>query len=174
MVGEPLLGEQPLRSRSCQDGTRGAAAGMLVDTVGRLLVVNPTYKFGWGLPGGVIEADESPLAACRRELREELGIEPALDGLAGVDWIPARLDRGAATIFVFAGRIPDALVHRIRLPPEELSAHLFADPARLDELLAVHIVRRMAACLAARRAGRVAYLEFGRDVLPSGRTAGSR
>ena len=48
---------------------------LLFDAAGRLLIVNPTYKDGWEIPGGVVEANESPLNGCVREIREELGIE---------------------------------------------------------------------------------------------------
>ena len=30
---------------------------------------------GWGIPGGFIDADESPVEAIKRELREEIGLE---------------------------------------------------------------------------------------------------
>jgi len=41
---------------------------------GKVLVVKPTYKPTWQLPGGVVEAGESPKAAAKRELQEETGI----------------------------------------------------------------------------------------------------
>jgi ADP-ribose pyrophosphatase YjhB (NUDIX family) len=51
------------------------AAGVVIrDADGRVLMVEPTYKDAWEIPGGVVEADESPRAACRRELHEELGL----------------------------------------------------------------------------------------------------
>jgi ADP-ribose pyrophosphatase YjhB (NUDIX family) len=37
------------------------AAGLLVhDDQGRVLMVKPTYKDGWDIPGGYVEPDESP------------------------------------------------------------------------------------------------------------------
>jgi 8-oxo-dGTP diphosphatase len=151
---------------TAQSGTRGAAAALLLDDRGRVLVVKPTYKPGWGLPGGVIEELESPLTACHRELTEELGIIPIVESLAGVDWIPARLGRDPSIVFVFAGRVPGELVADIRLPPDELSDHRFIEMARLPDLLAEHIVRRLEACARAHRTGRTAYLEFGHEVIP--------
>jgi 8-oxo-dGTP diphosphatase len=47
---------------------------LLRDTLGRILIVNPEYKPDWDLPGGMAEANESPLDAVQRELREELGL----------------------------------------------------------------------------------------------------
>ena len=47
---------------------------MIRDSRGRVLVVEPTYKTSWELPGGSVEADESPRDACAREVEEELGL----------------------------------------------------------------------------------------------------
>lgn len=57
-------------------GKRMAVAAVLLDAQGRLLCVKPTYRPEWLVPGGV-EPDESPLAACRREVAEEIGLELA-------------------------------------------------------------------------------------------------
>jgi 8-oxo-dGTP pyrophosphatase MutT (NUDIX family) len=145
-------------------GTRAAAAALLLGDPNRLLVVNPTYKPGWGLPGGVIESNESPLAACVRELEEELGIAPEVECLVGVDWIPARLGRDPANVFVFVGHVTPVMAVNIELPPDELSEYRFQRVDRLDGLLPDHVVRRVRNCLAAYRAGRMVYLEFGQQI----------
>jgi 8-oxo-dGTP diphosphatase len=55
--------------------TPRVAAGVLFrDAVGRVLLVKPTYKDGWEIPGGYVEAGESPRAAAAREVKEELGL----------------------------------------------------------------------------------------------------
>ncbi|WP_208865223.1 NUDIX domain-containing protein [Amycolatopsis rubida] len=40
----------------------------------------------WRSPGGLVEDGESPLAACRREVGEELGIDVPVGRLLVVDW----------------------------------------------------------------------------------------
>jgi len=53
-----------------------SAGALIFDSAGRLLILNPTYKSGWTIPGGVMEADgETPWQACRREVREECGLD---------------------------------------------------------------------------------------------------
>ncbi|MEV2220163.1 NUDIX hydrolase [Nocardia vinacea] len=42
---------------------RMGAGALFVDDVDRVLLVEPTYMGYWELPGGVVEADESPYAA---------------------------------------------------------------------------------------------------------------
>jgi len=65
-----------------------SAGALIFDRKGRLLILNPTYKSGWTIPGGVMEADgESPWEACQREVREETGIE------VSHGWISADLGR---------------------------------------------------------------------------------
>jgi len=51
------------------------SAGVLfLDENGRVLIVKPTYKDHWQLPGGVIEAHESPASGALREVQEEIGL----------------------------------------------------------------------------------------------------
>jgi 8-oxo-dGTP pyrophosphatase MutT (NUDIX family) len=58
----------------------------------------------WCLPGGKLEPGERFDQAARRELREEAGIEPELDGVVWVQDLP-RLDR---LELIFAARAPGA------------------------------------------------------------------
>ncbi|GAA3191776.1 NUDIX hydrolase [Actinocorallia longicatena] len=138
--------------------TRGAAAALLLDEQDRILLVKPTYKDGWSLPGGVIELGESPLAACVRECAEELGLVPRLNGILCYDWAPPTGPVDATNVWVFGGIVTADEVARIVLPPDELSAHRLARPDELGELLPPHVARRVTACLDA--AGPL-YLENG-------------
>ena len=53
-----------------------SAGALIFDRAGRLLIVKPTYKSGWTIPGGIMEANgETPWQACRREVAGECGIE---------------------------------------------------------------------------------------------------
>jgi ADP-ribose pyrophosphatase YjhB (NUDIX family) len=81
---------------------RVAAGALIRDTQGRILLVRPTYKDGWDIPGGYVEPGESPAAACRRELREELGLDRHPGRLLLVDWAP-HPDEGDKLLFVFDG-----------------------------------------------------------------------
>ena len=54
---------------------RMVARALFVDSASRILLVDPVYRDTWDLPGGAVEAEESPYAACRREVAEELGLD---------------------------------------------------------------------------------------------------
>jgi len=141
-----------------------ASAGALIfDRAGRLLILKPTYKSGWTIPGGVMEADgETPWQACQREVREECGLEVRSGRLACVDFRKPRPGRPGGLRFLFdCGVIGSAGLGAITLQPEEISEHRLADLQTALGLLRGPVRRRVKA--ASRAAGFV-YLEEGRPV----------
>jgi 8-oxo-dGTP pyrophosphatase MutT (NUDIX family) len=136
-----------------------------MDGEGRVLLLNPTYKSGWDIPGGVVERNESPLAACCRELREELGLDVVALRLLGVDYRTAvQRVRGDALRFVFVGpQLTSDDIAGIRLDPAEHSEFGLVAVNALDEYLLPVAVRRLRALLAAESA---LYLEEGEAPSP--------
>jgi ADP-ribose pyrophosphatase YjhB (NUDIX family) len=51
---------------------------VVIRTDGRVLVVRNTYRRGWTLPGGFARRGERPERAASRELREEVGLDLAV------------------------------------------------------------------------------------------------
>jgi len=141
-----------------------ASAGALIfDAAGRLLILKPTYKKGWTIPGGQIDAGgESPWDACRRETREECGLEVVRGRLVCVDFRRPRPDRPGGVRFLFhCGTLPDDQLAGIRLEDGEIAEHRRLDPAVAAELLSGPIRRRVLAGIAAQHC---VYLEDGRPV----------
>jgi len=150
-------GLQPVRGMPRK---RAAATMLFTDPAGRVLVVKPTYKPRWELPGGAVEDGESPGTAAAREVAEELGIDRAAGVLLAVDYVPADSARTEGLIVVFdGGTIDDPGV--LRLPADELSDWAFVAPDQLGDFLPPLQARRAAAGLRAREAGRAVYLEDG-------------
>jgi 8-oxo-dGTP pyrophosphatase MutT (NUDIX family) len=84
------------------------AAGVLFrDGDGRVLLVEPSYKPNWEIPGGAVEADESPWATATRELGEELGWDRPLGRLLVVDYVRPQDSRPEGVVFVFDGGLLD-------------------------------------------------------------------
>jgi 8-oxo-dGTP diphosphatase len=140
-----------------------SAGALIFDRAGRLLILKPTYKSGWTIPGGVMESDgETPWEACRREVREECGIEVSHGRLACMDFRRPRPGRPGGVRFLFdCGAIGDKRLTAIVVQPEEVSEYrLVALPDALP-LLRGPIRRRVRAAANGRA---LVYLEDGRRV----------
>src|SRR5713101_3717207 len=84
---------------------RMAAGALCRDRAGRVLLVDPVYRDTWDLPGGAVEAEESPHAACRREVAEELGLDRLPGRVLAVVWVPSRPERPEGLIVVYDGGV---------------------------------------------------------------------
>jgi 8-oxo-dGTP pyrophosphatase MutT (NUDIX family) len=149
---------------------RVAAGVIFRDEASRILMVEPVYKPGLEIPGGIANEDESPLQACVREVREELGIDPPIGDLLVVDWVPRHGVWPDGIMFVFDGGVlPPEQLDRVRLQSDELSAIKYLTIDEIVPNVRPAMARRLRACLDALAAGRPLYLDFGRLASESAR-----
>ena len=141
-----------------------SAGALIFDRAGRLLILKPTYKSGWTIPGGVMEADgETPWDACRREVAEECGLHigaghPAR--LACMDFRRPRPGKPGGIRYLFdCGALSDASLAGIVVQPEEIAEHRVADLRTALTMLRKPIRLRVRA---ATRGHALCYLEDGR------------
>ncbi|MCP4967846.1 MAG: NUDIX hydrolase [bacterium] len=127
---------------------RMGSGAIMLDDARRVLLVNPTYKPGWEVPGGVVELNESPAAACQREVAEELGIDVDIGKLMCVDYNAATPDYVESLMFLFeVPALTPEQVASIRLKTSELSEFRFCTFDDARALLPDRIAQRVAAAL---------------------------
>ncbi|QGV77767.1 NUDIX domain-containing protein [Streptomyces ficellus] len=132
------------------------AATLFRDGEGRVLLVEPNYRDGWGLPGGTVESDtgETPRQAARRETLEEIGLDVEPGALLAIDWVPGPA-RPPIVAYVYDGGVLSGERFRaIRLQEEELISWKLVDPGELRTYLLGELGLRVTAALEALEAGR--------------------
>ena len=144
---------------------RVAAGVIFRDESGRFMAVEPLYKPGLEIPGGMANDNEAPLDACVREVREELAIEPPIGDLLVVDWVPRHGVWPDGVLFVFDGGVltPDQ-IEQIRLQPDELASFRFLTLEEIVPRVRPAMARRLQGCLDAINAGHPLFLQFGRQI----------
>ena len=78
---------------------RMAVGVLFVNTRDELLIVKPTYRPEWLIPGGTVEANESPYRAGVREVQEELGLVLPLGRLLCMDYQSAKPQKSESIQF---------------------------------------------------------------------------
>ena len=135
------------------------------DADGRVLLVKPTYKEYWEIPGGSVEHNESPLTCCEREVCEELGLSRRIGGLLGVDYVVDDGVRTEGVMFVFDGGIlTNDEIQSIRLPENELSEFRFVPCEEISTYMTLPFLgRRITKIALATSTGVTLYLEDGHN-----------
>lgn len=146
-----------------QPRKRIAADVVLRDRTDRVLLVDPAYKPGWDLPGGMVETNESPRAAAERELREELGLAMQIGSVLCVDWVPPHGPWDDSIAFVLDGGIlDDAQLQALDLTDGELRGYRLVHPDESKALVRPRLWRRLHHAMTNLSGHAAIYLEDGR------------
>jgi ADP-ribose pyrophosphatase YjhB (NUDIX family) len=149
------------------------AAGVLLHSAdGRAVLVEPTYKPDWDIPGGVVEIDEAPWSAAAREVREELSLEVAVGRPLVIDHLtakatadsmdPAALERAMKASAVLTGglywifdggSVTDDDVSRFTTDGIEVRSVRLCSPDEVRRRTRPSLARRILAALDAVRTG---------------------
>lgn len=139
--------------------TPRVAAGALFLDASRVLLVHPTYKDTWDVPGGYVERGESPAAACQREIAEELRIDRSPRALLSIDWAPSDRE-GDKLLFLFDCGSLGTDAERIELDGKELDHWEWVSLNDLES----YVIPRLARRIRATAQGSSQYLEHGQPL----------
>jgi 8-oxo-dGTP diphosphatase len=132
---------------------------LLTDEEHRILIVKPSHKEGWILPGGYVETGESPSEACQREVEAELGIviqKPSR--LLSIDY---HCHRNEYIMFIFDGGLISSEQTRLIRLPSNLKDFSFVAPEVAVTMLRQNSARRLLPTLNAwSEKSTIAYLEY--------------
>ncbi|MFE0594103.1 NUDIX domain-containing protein [Micromonospora echinospora] len=140
---------------------RVASGALFLDGEGRVLLVRPTYKKHWEIPGGYVEPGESPRSACNREVQEELGLKIKVGRMLVVDWAPAE-NEGDKLLFIFdANTTATVLEQDICFSDGELSEWRYVSTDDLEDYVPDRLARRVRTAVEASGQCKAAYAEHG-------------
>lgn len=116
--------EETARWAASIERRASSAVAWLETNDGRIVIVKSDYKAHWAVPGGIIDAGETPRQAVRREVMEEVGITLPLDAFTfeSVSHVP-HADLGVFYQFIFSAKVSDEQVAEIVLRVSEIEEH---------------------------------------------------
>ncbi|MEZ4592645.1 MAG: NUDIX hydrolase [Chloroflexota bacterium] len=139
---------------------RMGAGCLFFNMKNELLLVKPTYKPGWEIPGGVVEDNESPKQCCQREVLEEIGLNREIGRLLALDYNSPSHPKTESLMFVFDGGVLHASdIAAIQLPTKELSEFAFFSRDDLPETMTAPLKARVLAAWQQYDHGQTIYLE---------------
>ena len=144
---------------------RMASSVLFFDPAGKILIVKPTYRAYWLLPGGCVEENESPRDACIREVKEELGIDMTVIHFLGMDYLSRENEETECIQFAFyGGTLSPSQIRMIMLPATELNDYRFSPLEDVLPILSPKLAKGLPYYLEALKRNTVVYLENGQKV----------
>ena len=145
-----------------------AAGVIFFNQSAEVLIVKPSYKDYWSVPGGVIDKDESPRDAALREVREEIGLDLKSMQFLCLDYMSPQ-NSGYSTKdeniqFIFYGGVLIAEdIKWIKLAEEEISEYKFVSKEDAIKMVSDRLSNRLKPCFEALEKGVLVYLEGGKE-----------
>ncbi len=99
-----------------------------------ILIVKPSYKDHWSIPGGVVDNNESPLEASIRETKEEANIELEDLKFLCVEYTRKIGDEDFFFLF-YGGKLTSEQIKNIKTDPDEISGFKFAKIEEASKLI---------------------------------------
>lgn len=141
-------------------------AGVIIKNIaGKILMLNLTYKNSMEIPGGVVENDESPLEACQRELKEELGIELDIKKMLCVDYNSQEGSYSESLMFIFdGGIISNQQIQNLKIQKDEISSYEFLTLKEIKYRTSNRLFKRIKKCIDAIEDNKTYYLENQQNI----------
>jgi len=145
---------------------RSSSGVIIFDCEKRILLVKPSYRDDWLVPGGVDELNESPLNSSLREVKEEIGIDIEIDRLVTFDYNFAAENYLEGFKFTFVSKTISAdQIERIKIDNNEITEYKFVERNTLSDYLSGKLYDRIQISLEAYDNEKTYYLEGQRKVL---------
>ena len=139
---------------------RIAGGALFFNGKGQVLLVKPTYKETWEVPGGITELNESPRTCVEREMKEELGLGVSISKLLCLDYVADLPEKGDSLQMIFDGGVlSDEQIAAIKLDAKELSEYRFFEPDNIDVFFKDKLRYRLQKALEAKREDIALYIE---------------
>ena len=142
---------------------RMAVGALIFNEQGKILILKTSYRKYWTIPGGVVEHNESLLAALIREVKEETNLAFINPKLAALDYCQAKIVNGiqnteSVQVLFDCGIINPATELSIKIDGEEIIEFKFCEIAEALTILGILIRKRIKSYLEGKV---IVYLENG-------------
>lgn len=102
------------------------AGVLLFNKNNELLIVKPSYRNYWSIPGGVVEKNETPKNGCIREIQEEIGLSISKLQFLSVNYVFNNDERGESLLFIFyGGTLSNKQIASIQIDKKEIIEYKF-------------------------------------------------
>lgn len=125
---------------------RMSAGVLLFNTKKKLLVLKPSYKKEWTIPGGFVDEYESPVAAAKREVKEEIGLNIKISSCLTVDFVKYSIENEkteSLQILFLAERLSSKQLVKIKLDNKEIIDFKFTSLKDAYRLFDSRLSKRM-------------------------------
>lgn len=164
---KPLHGQKLQKLYQSFPRKRIAAGALFFNSANKLLIIKPSYYSHWSIPGGVVEAEESPYQTCQRECLEEIGLKAKKLQLLCLDYKDTvGVKPESLQMIFYGGRLTKNDLSKIKVDNHEIMAYKFINTKDAFKTMGGSksaLAKRVKYALMAIKSKKVYYLENGKQ-----------